>query len=88
MPASRYPRIKIMPQGYLRGQCEPLVMVILMAICLLHQDEFEVQDFLGSDARQRLRVELMKAGRAQPDFDSAWVEWARIGDDDFAGMKS
>lgn len=78
--ASRYPRVKMMASGQRRGQSEPLVMIVPLPLCVLHQDAFDPQDFLGEAARQRLRNALLARGKAMPDFESAWTEWARIGD--------
>lgn len=79
-PASRYPRVMMMAKGHRRGQSEPLVMLVPLPLCVMHQGDFDPQDFLSDEARQRLRAGLRAAGKAMPDFDSAWTEWARIGD--------
>lgn len=81
-PATRYPRVLIDAKGA-RESDAPLVMVLPMAICVLHQDGFPVQDFLHPAARVRLSAALAEQGKAPADFDSARVEWARVGDADW-----
>ncbi len=85
-PASRYPRVLMMAAGHRRGQSEPLAMLVPLPLCVVHQDDFDPQDFLGDESRRRLRAALMRRGTALPDFSSAWVEWARIGDRDWQGL--
>ena len=87
MRAVRYPRVKIWAKPDARGwRGQPMTMFLPMAICPLHQDHFPVQDFLHPAARVRLSSELAKQGKAPADFDSAKVEWARVGDADWCRL--
>lgn len=85
--AVRYPKVKIWAKADARGwRGQPMTMLLPMAICVLHQDGFPVQDFLHPAARVRLSGELAKLGKAPADFDSAKVEWARVGDADWCRL--
>lgn len=84
--ASRYPQILMVAAGERRGQSTPLRLVVPLPHCLQCQASFDPQAFLLPEGRQKLRVQLMLRGKAQPDFDNAWVEWHRVGDRDWVGM--
>lgn len=79
-PASRYPRVLMVGEGFKRGDHEPLAMKVPVAVCVRCQESFDPQDFLGEAARARLTEALRRKTKYAPDFDSVWVEWARIGD--------
>lgn len=79
-PASRYPRVLMVGEGFQRGDHEPLALMLPIAVCPRCQDEFDPQQWLGEEARSRLIEALRRKTNDAPDFDNAWVEWSRIGD--------
>ena len=89
MMASRYPRVLVNPRGWqVLTLWAPLVMAIPLAICLLHQDEFDPHDFLDEASCARVQAELERLGKMPCDFNSARVEWARIGARDWCANQA
>jgi len=64
-----------------REQRHPLRMIIDVPLCRDHVQSCEIDDFLSSDGRSRIRVALMERGKAMPDFARAWKERGKIGDE-------
>lgn len=79
-PASRYPRVLMVTAGCKRGDHEPLALMVPVAVCPMCQESFDPQDFLHEEGREKLRKACLAQGKRVPDFDTAWVEWSRIGD--------
>lgn len=52
-----------------------------LATCEACQSKVSVQNFLLPEGRDKIASGFIRAGRAIPDFDRAWLEWGVVGDE-------
>lgn len=78
--ASRFPIIKVMAEGCVRGDHDPLELIVPLPTCQDCQPVVTAADLLSiEESRAKIRGAVLAMGRAAPDFATAWLEWGRIG---------
>lgn len=67
------------PRPYPKGSAARSAM--LMPTCEDCADKVTIDNFLIEDARKKIATGFIMQGKIAPDFDRAWLEWGRVGDD-------
>lgn len=80
--AVRYPRVQVWPVGGTADD-EPAQFVLPMAICVVHQEDFPLQQFFTPAQRADFNATMAALGKRPLDFDSAKIAWGRVGDADW-----
>lgn len=74
-----YVVLRVPPMGGPIAQA--LQLVVGLELCRDHCDEIDPVDYLTPESKNRIKIELMKLGRAMPDFARAEISRGKIGDD-------
>lgn len=55
-------------------------MFSMSAVCPACKGKMKIENFMISEAKEKIAGGFAAAGKMRPDFDRAWLEWGTVGD--------
>jgi hypothetical protein len=81
-PASVYP-IVCLPPPLPYSDTLAARLFSMNAVCASCSEKMAIDNFMLPESKAKISEGFASIGRIMPDFDRAWLEWGKVGDDEW-----
>lgn len=84
------PKINVPAKGWPIDMHQPIQSIMTIELCEEHKNSYSIENFINNETpelQQILTMACKSQGKAEPDFDRAWLSWLGVGSSEYIKFK-